>query len=75
MVEAHLAQADRHVHRGDEIITEQKQRVAELERDGHDTKAARELLALFEEVQRVHLADRNRLRHELNEILGRSGLS
>jgi hypothetical protein len=39
--------------------------VAELERDGHDTASARELLALFEDMQTLHVAHRDRLVSEL----------
>jgi hypothetical protein len=70
MIEEHLALAERHVSRGEELIAQQKQRIAEMERDGHDSRLHRELLEQFEEVQRLHLADLARLRNELNEILG-----
>jgi hypothetical protein len=67
MIEAHLEQAERHVARGEELIAEQKARIAEMERDGHDTGPFRDLLRQFEETQRMHVADRDRLRKELNE--------
>ncbi len=67
MVERHLAQAERHVARGKEIIAEQRERVARLERDDHDVAQARELLQKFEELQAIHLADRDSLRKELLE--------
>jgi hypothetical protein len=38
-----------------------------LERDGHDTKAARAILDQFEELQAMHLADRARILRELSE--------
>ncbi len=67
MVERHLAQAERHVARGKEIVAEQRERVARLERDGHDVAQARELLRKFEELQAIHVADRDSLRKELLE--------
>jgi len=42
--------------------TTQRQRIAILERDGHDSRRARNLLALFEEMQELHIARRDRLR-------------
>ena len=46
----HLEEAEQHVVRGERLISEQKVRIANLERDGHDSTTARELLetiALF----------------------------
>jgi hypothetical protein len=37
----------------------------EVDRGGHDTQQARELLRQFTELQAMHVADRNRLRAEL----------
>jgi len=42
-------------------------RQLELERDGHDTVMAKALLVQFEELQAVHIADRDRLRREVGE--------
>jgi hypothetical protein len=39
--------------------------VAELAKDHHDVRFARELLALFETTQALHIADRDRIRAEL----------
>jgi hypothetical protein len=41
--------------------------IAELERDGHETVEARALLETFEELQAQHIADRDRLRREVND--------
>jgi hypothetical protein len=41
--------------------------IADLKRDGRDTRMARELLATFKEMQRAHVADRDRLARELAE--------
>lgn len=43
----------------------QREIVAELERDGHDVSEARKLLVQFEELQAMHVADRDRLIDEL----------
>jgi hypothetical protein len=50
-------QSERHVAR-------QRELVAELHNDGHDTLAARELLERFEDFQELHIAGRNRLQHQ-----------
>ena len=61
----HLAMASRHVASGNRVIVRQKQLIVELESDGHDTSVALSLLALFEDLQSLHLADRDRLIKEL----------
>lgn len=65
MLERHLALAEQHVTEGERIVARQRELLAELQRDGHNTISARELLALFESVQATHTADRDRLRAEL----------
>jgi hemerythrin len=59
-----LAEADRHVAEGEQHVARQREMVAELERDGHDAKAARELLRQFEQTLAMHVADRDRWRGE-----------
>lgn len=61
----HLAQAERHVALGEEHIAKQRGIVADLERDGHDISAARDLLDQLEQMQELHVANRDRLRKEL----------
>jgi hypothetical protein len=39
--------------------------VARLERDGHDPSQAMHMLQQFQELQALHIADRDRLRKEL----------
>jgi DNA repair protein RadC len=63
--EQHLALAERHVAQGEKTIARQTEILAELERDGHRTKRARDLLRQFRELQAMFVADRNRLRDEL----------
>lgn len=65
MVERHLGQARRHVEEGKRHITGQRELLARLERDGHDTTEAAKLLASFEDLQRMHVTDRDRLEREL----------
>jgi antitoxin (DNA-binding transcriptional repressor) of toxin-antitoxin stability system len=60
MTEGHVARGERHIARQHEII-------AELTRDGHDITRAEALLAAFEQTQRLHVADRDRLKKELND--------
>ena len=65
MIALHLAEAERHVVQGERNIARQRNVLATLERDGHDAGQARKLLATFEELQAMHIADRDRLREEL----------
>ncbi len=65
MIEEHLALAKGHAARGQRIIEEQHRLIAWLEQDGHDTSQARALLREFEQMQALHLADRDRLEKEL----------
>lgn len=64
----HLAMAERHIAQGAAIIDKQKLLILELERDGHDTHRSRALLRQFEDVQHLHIADRDRLIAELAEL-------
>jgi hypothetical protein len=43
----HFKEAERHVAKGDRYITEQEARIAELDREGHDTTEALRLLESF----------------------------
>ncbi len=65
MIEDHLEQAERHVAVGERIVAEQRARIAQLERDGHDVTRSRELLGQFEEILAMQIAHRDRLRSEL----------
>jgi hypothetical protein len=62
----HLALAERHVAEGEQHLARQRKLVAELQRDGHDTALAIELLHEFERTQASHIAERDRLRAELS---------
>jgi exonuclease VII small subunit len=63
-----LAQACRHIVVGEENIARLREIIARLERGGHDSSAAKELLARFEELQKLAIADRDRLEKELAQL-------
>jgi hypothetical protein len=65
MIQDHLNQAERHIADGERHLSNQRALIAELEHDGHDTSAAKSLLRQFEELQALYVADRDRLRTEL----------
>ncbi len=65
MLLEHLAKANEHVELGERHVRRQRELVAELERDGHDTREARKLLEQFEKLQDMHKADRDRIEREL----------
>jgi hypothetical protein len=46
-------------------VAQQREIVAQLERDRHDTREAKRLLHQFEQFHRLQLADRERLEKEL----------
>jgi hypothetical protein len=64
-LQEHLRQAMAHVAQGREHIVSQQALIAELERDGHDTAAAKQLLEMFEQSQAMHAAHAARLEEEL----------
>jgi hypothetical protein len=57
-----LAQAERHVAEGEGILARQRAAIVALERIGRDVTRSKEFLSIFEESQRLHVADRDRLR-------------
>jgi len=61
----HLAQAEGYMAMSKGHIASQRAFVAGLSRDGHDASQATSLLLRFEELQQLHIADRNRLRGQL----------
>jgi len=63
--QSYLAQAEEHVAQGEKHIARQRGIIAQIERRGDDSQRARELLRLFEDTQKLHIADRDRLRQEL----------
>jgi len=62
----HLAEAERHVIEAEKRVAQQREIVAELERDGKRTTAARGRLAAFEELLAMHLEECQRLRRVLD---------
>jgi hypothetical protein len=67
MLKRHLAEAEEHIAVGEKNLARQRELIAKLERDKHDTAQARALLDQFEELQSMHLADRERILRELSE--------
>jgi len=65
LLEQHLKLAKQHVAQGRRHIIRQKQIIFELTRDQHDTSQARQLLSTFQELQLMHVAERDRLQKEL----------
>ena len=63
----HLAQAERHVAQGEAHIGKQEALVVELDRDGHDTKKAAAILAIFRQTQAQHVLNVERLLKELQQ--------
>jgi hypothetical protein len=65
MLKDHLAMANRHLASGNLVVTRQRQLIAKLEADSHDTREALALLARFEDLLAQHLAHRDSLVDEL----------
>jgi hypothetical protein len=64
-IERRLQEAEQHIARGGERITRQHEIIATLERDGRNTRGAKELLVILEETQHQHIATRERILDEL----------
>ena len=64
-LEQMLVQAERHVTLGEHHIARQREIIAKLERNGHDSTKAKELLAVFLATQVSHVIGRDRLLKEL----------
>jgi hypothetical protein len=64
-LEQRLAQAEGYMAMSKGHIASQRTFAAGLLRDGHDASQALALLSRFEELQQLHIADRDRLRGEL----------
>ena len=60
-----LAAAERHVALCEKNVANQRAVIAELERDGHDTTGAHEVLRGQEEMRRLYAKDRDRVLREL----------
>lgn len=67
ILERQFERAGEHVLRGEILVVKQRKRLALLERQGLDTAKSRKLLSQLEELQAMHVADLDRVRHELEE--------
>ncbi len=67
-IQRHLLLAEMHVSQGERHVARQREIVAELKDDGRDLETARNLLARFEELYAQHVADRDRIRRELEAL-------
>jgi hypothetical protein len=56
-----LAEAEDHVARGERHIARQRRLIADMERDGKDTFEEKGLLSTLQEIQALHIAERDRL--------------
>ena len=63
-----LTHAENQVLVGEREVAKQRKQVEAKARLGQDTTRLRRLLAHFEEVQEMHVADRDRLREDLAKI-------
>jgi hypothetical protein len=63
-----LEQSERQIVEGVTNIAKQLKLIADLERLGHDRAAPESLLALFEEIQRMHQQHRQAIIRELDEL-------
>jgi hypothetical protein len=57
----HLAQAEAHIARGAQHISDQEMRIADLDLHGHDSALARSLMETFLLTQAQHVAHRDRI--------------
>ena len=65
MIRDHLALAEKYVALGEHHLATQHRVRATLRQGGHDVRSALEPLKQFEDMQALHIADRDRLRLEL----------
>jgi arginine repressor len=65
ILQEYLALVERLIAAGERQIARQREIVAQLEHDGHDISEATKLLDQLEQLQALHIADRDRLRKEL----------
>jgi len=65
MLEDQLAAAERHLAEAERHIAYQRELLAQLEREGHNTAQATEVLKKFEEVLALRITDRDRVRKAL----------
>ena len=63
-----LTEAEKHVEIGDSLLAETRARIHAKMRRGLDVGDAKSTLALLEETQALRVADRDRLRRELEAL-------
>jgi len=68
MLKSHLVLAESQVTLDERVIADQCLVIEKLEATGEVAAAARELLQTLEEEQRLHVADRDRLKAELAKL-------
>lgn len=66
--EKHLAMAQEHIAMDERDIARQRELVKKLEPYGPVSEQAKALLAQFEALHAMHIADRDRLKQELSEV-------
>jgi hypothetical protein len=67
-IEQALVQAEEHALLGAQSIARQRQIIAELDRDGHDSMPARQLLDTMLATQELHERDAAQLRALLRQV-------
>ena len=69
MLEDHLALAERQVALGTRDVAEERERIAQMAKEGLDTESAVKVLNSVLETRRQHMADRSRIRKELRVLV------
>src|SRR5260370_33352399 len=64
-LEDDLSRAEAHISNGQKRIAQQHEIIAELDREGHDTAPAQDMLGSFERTQAMHVATRDRIAGQL----------
>ena len=68
----HLSEANRHIGTAQKLIYEQEERIARLDRDGHNTRDARGLLQTLRESLVTMKLHRNAIEAELARLNGKT---
>ena len=64
----HLKQAERHVQQGERIVADERTVIEERRKNGHDVKQSERLLSKLVEIQGLHIAHRDYILRELEEL-------
>jgi hypothetical protein len=67
IIREHLAEAEHHLALSDRHIARQIEIIDDLERDGHPTTLALDVLATFRALHATHLNHRDTIRKELDQ--------